>query len=131
MSAFKGITIAKAVFLNRKTPLTQEEIDQWKHVEMLIIDEISFMTVKMMKKLNTQLQICRGKRNKPYGGLSVIFAGDFCQLEPSEGEDNLLFQKEATDWESMLNEIIMLKANIGSRPTQDMADCYAACGEET
>ena len=76
-SAFKGITIAKAAFLNRKTPLTQEEIDQWKHVEILIIDEISFMTVKMMKKLNTQLQICRGERNKPYGGLSVIFAGDF------------------------------------------------------
>ena len=66
-------TIAKAAFLNRKTPLTQEEIDQWKHVEILIIDEISFMTVKMMKKLNTQLQVCRGKRNKPYGGLSVIF----------------------------------------------------------
>ena len=27
VSAFKGITIAKAAFLNRKTPLTQEEID--------------------------------------------------------------------------------------------------------
>ena len=68
------------------------------------------MTVKIMKKLNTQLQICRGERNKPYGGLSIIFAGDFRQLEPNEGEDNLLFQKEATDWESMLNVIIMLQS---------------------
>ena len=68
------------------------------------------MTAKMMKKLNTQLQICRGERNKPYGVLSVIFAGNFWQLEPNKGEDNLLFQKEATDWESMLNVIIMLQS---------------------
>ena len=81
-----------------------------KSWEILIIDEISFMTIKMTKKLNTQLQICRGERNKPYGGLSVIFAGDFWQLEPKEGEDNLLFQKEATDWENMLNVIIMLQS---------------------
>ena len=89
-----GVTIAGVAYLNNSTPRTEEQIDRWKNIKILIIDEISFMTDAMMVKLDHQLQICVGNRNKPYGGLSIIFAGYFRQLEPNVNEDQLLFNKK-------------------------------------
>ena len=107
-SAFGGVTIAGAAYLNNSNPLTEEHIDYWKNVRILIIDEISFMTDAMMVKLDHQLQICVGNRNKPYGGLSIIFAGDFRQLVPNVKEEQLLFNKNISHWENTLNVVIML-----------------------
>ena len=53
----------------------------WKSVEILIIDEISMMSLKIFEILNKIA--CKVKRSKKlFGGIQVIFSGDFYQLPP-------------------------------------------------
>ena len=110
-SCFGGVTICKAAFLNRDNSLSQDDIDSWANVRILVIDEISFMKDSEMRKLDRQLKQCCGDRNKPFGGLSIIFAGDFRQLEPSLTEKNQLLFSGATFWENTLNAIIILESD--------------------
>ena len=52
-SFFGGVTICKAAFLLKKKPaLNQDEIDEWKDVRILVIDEISFMQDSEILKLD-------------------------------------------------------------------------------
>ena len=64
-----------------------------------------------MKKLDRQLKQCCGDRNKPFGGLSIIFAGDFRQLEHSSAEKHQLLFSGCTFWENTLNAIIVLESD--------------------
>ena len=110
-SLFGGVTICKAAFLLKKNAaLSQDEIDQWKDVRILVIDEISFMQDSEILKLDRRLKDCRN-RNKVFGGYSIIFAGDFRQLEPSRASpSDLLFSRESSrHWENCLNAIIILE----------------------
>lgn len=52
-----------------------------KHYEVLIIDEISMLSGEMLDALNDAIQRVRRNTN-PFGGLQVIFIGDFAQLPP-------------------------------------------------
>ena len=51
-----------------------------------------------------------GDRTKPYGGYSIVFSGDFCQLEPTKTpSNNLLFSRHSSElWDSSINSIIKL-----------------------
>jgi hypothetical protein len=74
-----------------------------------VIDEVSFISNSILKKLNRQLtQI--GNRTKLFGGFSIIFAGDFSQLEPiCSNESELLFSSKSThEWDQNINAIIIL-----------------------
>lgn len=53
----------------------------WRKVNVLIVDEVSMMSVKMLEVLE---QIARSARsnNSIFGGIQVVFVGDFYQLPP-------------------------------------------------
>ena len=53
----------------------------WKSVEILIIDEVSMMSYKLFHALNLIAKKCRSS-TKHFGGIQVIFSGDFHQLSP-------------------------------------------------
>ena len=53
----------------------------WKSVEILIIDEISMMSLKIFEILNKIACMVR-KKTIIFGGIQVIFSGDFYQLPP-------------------------------------------------
>ena len=76
-----GITICKSAYLMKRGALTEDEMKVWKEVRMLIIDEISFMCDDQLKKLDQRLKEMRD-RSKVFGGVSIVFTGDFRQLEP-------------------------------------------------
>jgi hypothetical protein len=63
----------------------------------------------ILKKLNRQLTQVRN-RTKSFGGFLIIFAGDFCQIEPiCSKESELLFSsKSSQEWDSDINAIIIL-----------------------
>lgn len=54
---------------------------QWKSIKVLIIDEVSMMSEKIFELLDEI-----GKRTRysvlPFGGIQVVFCGDFFQLPP-------------------------------------------------
>lgn len=60
---------------------------RWNDTQVLIIDEISMLHasfVDMLDKLGKHLR----RNDKPFGGLQVVFTGDFFQLPPVVREGN-------------------------------------------
>ena len=53
----------------------------WKSVDLLIVDEVSMMSLKLFELLDLTGKYCR-KTILPFGGIQVIFSGDFFQLPP-------------------------------------------------
>ena len=53
----------------------------WENTDVLIIDEVSMMSCRMFDLLNKLGQTIRLNK-KPFGGIQVIFSGDFFQLPP-------------------------------------------------
>ncbi|KAL7493251.1 hypothetical protein ACHAWT_002307 [Skeletonema menzelii] len=92
-SLFNGRTIHDAAFLNGKESNISNALrQQWQNVSLLIIDEISFFTMHNLTKLDHMLKNIKGVTNKPFGGVSIVFSGDFHQLPPIMAEyDSLLY----------------------------------------
>jgi len=70
----------------------------WNSIELLIIDEVSMLSEKLFIILDTIAKIIK-KNQKPFGGIQIIFAGDFHQLPPIGEEDdeksiNFCFESE-------------------------------------
>ena len=66
---------------------------KYKHLKVVIIDEISMVGKKTFDFIDTRLQQLTGIR-APFGGLSVIAVGDFYQLKPVGGRLVFLDLKE-------------------------------------
>jgi hypothetical protein len=92
-----GNTTTKKCCLSRK-PTTQD-IYEWKHTRLLFIDEISFASGHEVKELNGKLKVLcnRIKEHRKFGGIHIVFAGDFRQLEPVQKES--LFKKRCDEFE--------------------------------
>jgi hypothetical protein len=108
-SLIGGIIISKAAYLNQQQQINKNDINELKDVRILVIDEVSFINDSIYKKINRQLTQV-GNRTKSFGGFLIIFAGDFCQLEPiCSKESELLFSsKSSQEWDSNINAIIIL-----------------------
>jgi ATP-dependent DNA helicase PIF1 len=61
-------------------------------LDVLIIDEVSMLDAALLEKISSILCYVKSHSlkdtellNKPFGGIQVIFIGDFCQLAPVKG----------------------------------------------
>ena len=76
-------------FANKKNDEIVEELfttkryklKNWRNLEILIIDEVSMMSLKIFLLLDIIAKKFY-KKPSPFGGLQVIFTGDFYQLSP-------------------------------------------------
>ena len=108
-SLFGGVTISKAAFLNQRKQLSVDDRNEWEDVRIVVIDEVSFMSDTILKTLDMKLKEIKD-RTKPFGGFTIIFAGDFRQLEPvGAKETELLFSSLSSQhWENCINAVIIL-----------------------
>ena len=108
-SLFGGVTISKAAFLNQRKQLSVDDRNEWQDVRIVVIDEVSFMSDTILKTLDRKLKEIKN-RSQPFGGFTIIFAGDFRQLEPIGVNDTeLLFSSLSSQhWENCINAIIIL-----------------------
>jgi hypothetical protein len=91
VSLFGGVTISKAAFLNQRDQLSVDDKNEWQDVWIVVIDEVSFMSDTILKTLDRKLKEI-GNQSQPFGGFTIIFAGEFCQLESVGAKDTeLLF----------------------------------------
>lgn len=84
----------------------------WKNVDILIIDEVSMMSYKLFHALNNIAKKCRSS-NKYFGGIQLIFSGDFHQLAPVgdiNEPDTCRYCFESELW----NEIFINQINFDS-----------------
>ena len=77
-----GETTHGALFLNQKREIEPEQIELWADTRLLIIDEISFASKSDFQMMHKQLSKLKQDINMKFGGLNIIFSGDFRQLEP-------------------------------------------------
>ena len=63
------------------------KLKAWYSLDTLIIDEVSMMSLKLLLILDKIAQKIYNKPKLPFGGLQVIFSGDFYQLPPVSSKD--------------------------------------------
>lgn len=82
----------------------------WKETDVLIVDEVSMLSGRVFTLLNSIGRTIR-KSTKPFGGIQVIFIGDFFQLPPIGDAEDGQFCFESDDWLDVfpLENHIMLK----------------------
>jgi ATP-dependent DNA helicase PIF1 len=75
-------------------------VQNWKRTKCIILDEVSMLSKKIFEIIEELARIIHGS-SKPFGGMQVIFTGDFFQLPPvgTEGEpDTDKFCFESPRW---------------------------------
>jgi ATP-dependent DNA helicase PIF1 len=86
----------------------------WLSTNLLIVDEVSMMSLKIFELLDYLGQKIR-KNTRPFGGIQVIFSGDFFQLPPVPDRDDAdtgKFCFESPRWSSTFDIQIELKTNF-------------------
>lgn len=76
----------------------------WENTDILIVDEISMMSYKMFNLLNKIGKKIRMNK-KPFGGIQIIFSGDFFQLPPVK---EIKFCFESDEFNNSFDKIINL-----------------------
>jgi ATP-dependent DNA helicase PIF1 len=75
---------------------------EWRKTRTLIIDEVSMMSKRLFEILDMVGRTVRNCASKPFGGIQLIFCGDFYQLPPvginTEDPDNSKFCFESERW---------------------------------
>ena len=77
-------TLHMIACLNKKK-VTDLDQKKWVGTKMLFIDEVSFMTSSNLENLDKKLRHLTQREDVLYGGVIVIFVGDFHQLNPVKG----------------------------------------------
>ena len=89
----------------------KKNISIWRNIDLLIVDEISMMSLKYFDILDTIGKKIR-KNDNPFGGIQLLFSGDFYQLPPvgDRGDiDSSNFCFESDNWNKTFNSFIELK----------------------
>ncbi len=102
LGAYKGTETNE--YLIKKVGKNKQAVQRIRQCEILVIDEISMMGKKMLEALDFVTRTFR-RCNKPFGGMQLIFTGDFLQLPPVQ--DQFAFLSET--WDTLDLQIIYLK----------------------
>ena len=73
--------------------INKSKLELIRHLQLLIIDEVSMVRADLMDHLDVELRRIR-RNSKPFGGVQLLMIGDLQQLPPIAhgGEDELLRQ---------------------------------------
>jgi hypothetical protein len=83
----------------------------WFNTKILIIEGISTAKQNFLVKLDTTLRQLKNKPAQIYGGINIVFVGDFLQLPPSLGRP-IYHDSGDIHWHGSLNACIMLDQGI-------------------
>ena len=84
--------------------------EKWLKTDILIIDEVSMMSKQLFDKLNEIGKKIR-MNDRPFGGIQLIFSGDFYQLPPIIKDENDGFCFESDEWNNVFTNQIELQVN--------------------
>jgi len=95
---------------------------EWEDLDVLIVDEISMLSVEFLVKLDAMAKFARNKQHLPFGGLQIVLTGDYFQCPSVEkdfeefdevtGEPRPRFPFQAPLWGEARIQSIGLKENF-------------------
>jgi ATP-dependent DNA helicase PIF1 len=94
----------------------------WKDTDILVVDEVSMLSLKLFNLLNEIGKVIR-KNHKPFGGIQLIFSGDFYQLPPVGDHlepDTQKFCFESDDWNSVFHRECQIELKKIFRQTDEI-----------
>ena len=94
----------------KKVSTNRNKKKPWRETDILIIDEVSMLSARLLRILDEVGQACRSSR-APFGGLQIVLSGDFYQLPPVGEEDDpesLAFCFESELWDQLIESTILL-----------------------
>lgn len=94
--------------ISKMVRYNKEAVKRWMNVDILVIDEVSMMSPQLSVEVDAIARHIRGKSNKmlkalPYGGIQMVFVGDFFQLPPVlpfDSKKTFIFQTTPEERES-------------------------------
>lgn len=101
--SWAGIGIGDKPIEELLSSMQKRNKDMWKETQCLIVDEVSMMSNTLFELLDSIGKRLR-RSIQPFGGMQVVFVGDFYQLPPIENT----FCFESPLW-SMFEEIKLTK----------------------
>jgi len=89
LHSWSGIGLGKGSIeqLIKKVQKNKHYKALWKETDILVVDEVSMMSLKLFETLDAIGKSVR-KDRRPFGGLQLIFSGDFYQLPPVGDKDD-------------------------------------------
>ena len=70
--------------------------NKWKNIKVLVIDEVSMLSADLFEKLEAIARTIRDS-DKIFGGIQIIFSGDFYQLPPVKNNSKFCFESPLFD----------------------------------
>lgn len=107
LHSWSGIKLAKGEHAQIVSGVSKNKqvMANWRKVRVLIIDEISMMSSKIFEVIENIARIAK-MSSLPFGGIQVIFTGDFYQLPPVGNQyepDSNQFCFESKLWYSVFS----------------------------
>lgn len=112
LHSWSGIKLAKG---DRETVINKVVNNRnakksWKKTNILILDEVSMLSKKVFEIIEEIARTIK-KDSRPFGGMQIIFSGDFCQLPPvgtSGDKETYKFCFESPLW----NQVFPLRCSV-------------------
>jgi ATP-dependent DNA helicase PIF1 len=99
-----GLGDAPAHVLVETVRVNRRAAARWRATDALVIDEVSMLTPELFEKLDAVGRAIR-RCERPFGGLQLVFVGDFYQLPPVCREGTTKFVFESPLWKALGLEV--------------------------
>jgi len=103
-----------------------QALERWQKTKVLIVDEVSMLHGSLFAKLEEIARRIRKKPTLPFGGLQLLFCGDFLQLPPvpdqQDEERVFCFQTEAWKKCGLNDGVVLLQEAIRQAGDPGFAD---------
>jgi len=84
----RGTAEERAAYLRAVTRLDSHAGARLRSTHLLVVDEVSMLPPYVLEWIDSAARAVREEPARPFGGMQVVFVGDFLQLQPvrAEGE---------------------------------------------
>jgi len=82
LNAFFGYGIPRAVEDFKKMSSTVQQTDRLRSIDVLVIEEVSMVSGELLDNIDPVVRRIRCREHEPFGGIQIVFVGDFFQLPP-------------------------------------------------
>lgn len=105
-----GLATQHADMLVNRIKNKKDVYNVWRNTRVLIIDEISMVDGLFLNKLEYIARVIR-RSDKPFGGIQLVFTGDFFQLPPvakRDAKEVTMFCFESSMWKRCIQKTLLL-----------------------